>query len=106
MLKIGNKESSSGHIDFIGFNDMVDPIMWGYDKYNRLFICFKCIYVHEKQSEYKVFIVFQRYSNKDIFMSNLLYPTFMNEKSYSKLKTLILTDECNITTKRHIRLDI
>ena len=42
-LDIYDREGATGYIDFLTFEEVNEPIMWGVDKFNRIFIVIKMI---------------------------------------------------------------
>lgn len=64
ILDVGEKEGSTGYIDYINFNDLSAPIMKGYDKYNRPFFVIRALLTNSDGSTFKTIeTFFQRYSD-------------------------------------------
>lgn len=111
-LDLGNKMGWTDYIDFIGPEDMSYPVMWGYDKYNRSFLCIKYTvnYTDRKEKKEQVDTIFKRYSNadNDVFCNGTRYldPLFplryMDDSYWSIVKELLTTGKC----KHHRRSNV
>ena len=66
VLHVGDKNGSTGYIDYITCNDMTHSIMKGVDKFKRPFIAFRvqCTPIDDDEKQYnQVGTFFQRYSD-------------------------------------------
>ena len=100
-LDIGDKVGWTDYIDFIKYEDLTHSLMWGYDKYNRLFLAIQ-YHVENPNSRYsenRAITVFQRYTGlEDPFVNGTYYcpdsifnMNLMTDNYWKILKTLIET---------------
>lgn len=90
--------------------------MWGYDMYNRIFISFRCKLVNTESfddgsapcstSNNKVVTVFQRYTdNNTLFVNNsVFYPVAIDTETWSKIRNLITTGNCQVNNTQTLYL--
>jgi hypothetical protein len=101
-FNIGDREGWTGYIDFLSYEELTHPLMYGYDKYRRLFLAIKYHVEINNTIENRCISVFQRYSDDTkLFCNGTSYITGnlfdmrkMEEQYWDLLKELITTGKC------------
>ena len=63
-LELGYREGNTDYIDFIKWDEVTEPAMWGIDKFRRKFVVMKFIINKNSKKQIKIMqTFFQRYTN-------------------------------------------
>ena len=108
ILEIGECNGSTGYLDFITFNDLIAPVMKGYDQYKRPFFVISAVITKSDGSKIKTMeTFFQRYEG----FKNLWHgcghdgPYFistqggMNMKQINFIENLLENNNVDLTDK-------
>jgi len=81
LMKI--KKSMKNNVEDIDFVDFQDKykIVYGFDKFNRFYICFKILCTENVVDKYYILKIYQTYSND--FEHFTLQESFLNLKNFS-----------------------
>ena len=103
-LELGYREGNTDYIDFIKWDEVTEPAMWGIDKFHRKFVVMKFIINKNSKKPIKIMqTFFQRYTHGSMWMgcghaTQYLFYTVggMNEEQFDFLDKILEGNEIEI----------